>query len=131
MNERMFLFVAGAYLLTALYMEIDIMVYLLSAWLIFEAITDIRLTTLSQKFIKTPEPVGLTIFNSKQRFDFDALRAARLVIATFVGVSFLLVNESNIEVLWFFPWFMGFAILGAGISGVCPMVSLMKWVGFR
>lgn len=131
MNERMFLFVAGAYLLTALYMEIDIMVYLLSAWLIFEAITDIRLTTLSQKFIKTPEPVGLTIFRSKQRFDFDALRAARLMIATFIGGSFLLVNESNIEVLWFFPWFMGFAILGAGISGVCPVVSLMQWVGFR
>ena len=26
---------------------------------------------------------------------------------------------------------MGFAILGAGVSGVCPILLGTKWVGFR
>ncbi len=131
MNERMFLFVTGAYILAALYVEIDLLIYLLCVWLVFEAVTNIRLTTLSLKFIHRDDPVGLAMFSSKKRFEFEALRAARITIAIFIGGSLLLVNESNIEMLWFFPWFMGFAILGAGISGVCPMVTLMKWIGFR
>jgi hypothetical protein len=35
------------------------------------------------------------------------------------------------ESLWFFPWFMGFAIFGAGLSGVCPVLISLKLLGFR
>jgi hypothetical protein len=55
----------------------------------------------------------------------------RLLTATLLGGSFLLLKEQNIEVLWFIPWFMGFAIMGAGASGVCPMILFLKWVGFK
>jgi len=131
MSERLFLFLTGAFILTALYFEIDMMIYGLCLWLMFEGVTGIMLTRQSVKFITVTEPVGLATFRTQQRFDFEALRATRIIIAIVLGCSFLLLNEYNVEFLWFFPWFMGFAILGAGVSGVCPIVLITKWIGFR
>ncbi len=131
MSERMYLFVVGAVILTALYIENNILIYVLSIWLLFEGASGILLTRLSHKIIPIAEPVGLTTFRSRQRFNFEALRATRIVIAFFLGGTFFLLNEYDIEMLWFFPWFMGFAILGAGVSGVCPIVLFTKWVGFK
>lgn len=131
MSERLYLFVIGIYVLIGLYFEIDIMIYLLSLWLVFEAVTDVCLTTLSQKMISKTVPAGLTVFQSTPRFDFDASRAWRITVAVMLGGSFILLKEQNIEVVWFFPWFMGFAIMGAGASGVCPMLLFLRWFGFK
>jgi hypothetical protein len=131
MSERKFLFVVGALILAALYFEENIIIYVLSLWLLFEGITGILLTRLSHKLIPIAEPVGLTTFRTQQRFDFEALRATRIIIAFFLGGAFILLDEYHIEVLWFFPWFMGFAILGAGVSGVCPILLVSKWAGFK
>ena len=131
MSERVFLFLVGTYILTGLYFDIDMMIYVLCLWLVFEGASGILLTRQLQKLFPIAEPVGLTTFRTQQRFDFEALRVTRVVIAVFLGGSFLLLNKYNVEFLWFFPWFMGFAILGAGVSGVCPIVLITKWVGFR
>ncbi len=131
MSERMFLFFVGAFILTGLYFEVNLMIYVLCSWLLVEGFTGILLTRMSHKVIAIAEPVGLTTFRTQQRFDFEALRATRIIIASFLGGSFFLLNEYSIEVLWFFPWFMGFAILGAGVSGVCPIMLITKWLGFK
>ena len=88
MSERMFLFVVGAFILAALYFEVNIMIYALCLWLLFEGATGILLTRLSHKLFPIAEPVGLTTFRTQQRFDFEALRATRIVIASFLGGSF-------------------------------------------
>ena len=131
MSERIFLFFVGAYILTSLYIEMDMMIYVLCLWLMFEAITDIRLTTITQKLMHKTVPAGLTVFQTHMRFNFDAFRAWRITVAIMLGGSFILLNENNIEYVWFIPWFMGFAILGAGASGVCPVLLLIRWIGFR
>ena len=131
MSERVYLFIVGVYILVALYLGIDLMVYLLSLWLLFEAITDIRLTSLSQKLMKKTVPAGLIVFQTRQRFNFDALRAWRITVAVFLGGSLLLLKEQNVEFVWFFPWFMGFAFMGAGASSVCPVLLLIRWMGFK
>ena len=131
MSERVFLFVVGAFILTSLYFEIDLMIYMLCLWLLFEAITDIRLTTLSQKFMRKTVPAGLTVFQTQSRFYFDALRVWRITTPVLLAGAFILMNEYHIDVLWFLPWFMGFAIMGAGVSGICPMILLIRWLGFR
>ena len=131
MSERVFLFVVGAFILLALYIEIDILIYGLCLFLVFEAITNLRFTTLSQKMMKKTVPAGLTVFQTKQRFDFDSFRAWRIMVTFMLGGSFVLLNEYQMDILWFFPWFMGFAIMGAGVSGVCPMVLMIRWVGFK
>ncbi|MDH3513806.1 MAG: DUF2892 domain-containing protein, partial [Gammaproteobacteria bacterium] len=63
----------------------------------------------------------------KARVNFEAERALRLAVAGFLIVSYVFFNES----LWFFPWFIGFALFGAGLSGICPMVMGFRWLGFR
>jgi hypothetical protein len=107
------------------------MIYLLSLWLVFEAVTNVRLTTLSQKLFHKTVPAGLTSFQSTSRFNFESLRAWRITVAIMLGGSFLLLKEQGLEIVWFLPWFMGFAIMGAGASGVCPVLLLLRWVGFK
>ncbi|NOQ88097.1 MAG: hypothetical protein GQ550_04165 [Gammaproteobacteria bacterium] len=131
MSERLFLFIVGAYILIALYFGIDLMIYALSFWLLFEAITNLRLTTLSQQLMKKTVPAGLIVFQTHQRFDFDATRAWRLTVSVLLGGSLLLLKEYDVEFVWFFPWFMGFAIMGAGASSVCPVLLFIRWIGFK
>ncbi len=101
MSERLFLFVVGAYILISLYIEIDMMIYILCLWLLFEAIMDIRLTTLSQKLMSRTVPAGLTVFQTQARFDFEALRVLRIVVSVSLAGAFILINEYHIDVLWF------------------------------
>lgn len=131
MSERLFLFIVGATILVSLYFETNVIIYVLCLWLLFEALTNLRLTTLSQKILNKPLAAGLTVFQTRQRFAFDASRVWRITVAIMLGVSFLLLHEQNIEMIWFIPWFMGFAILGAGVSGVCPVLLLIRWIGFK
>lgn len=127
----MYLFLVGAAILAALYFEQTALVFGIAAWMAFEGLTNIRITTLLQKLRHKTLAPGLTVFKSKPRFDFDAFRAWRLSVALFLGGSFLLLQAYHVQVFWFVPWFMGFAIMGAGASGVCPMLLILRWVGFR
>lgn len=131
MSERIYLFFVGVYILIALYFEVDVMIYFLCLLLLFEGITNIRLSTLSQRLMHVTVPVGLVSFQTHQRFEFDAMRAWRIIVAVMLGGSFFLLHEYDLEVVWFFPWFMGFAIMGAGASSVCPVLLFIRWVGFR
>ncbi len=131
MSERLFLFAVGVFILISLYIEIDMMIYILCLWLLFEAIMDIRFTTLSQKLMSRTVPAGLTVFQTQARFDFEALRVLRIVISVSLAGAFILIHNYHIDVLWFVPWFLGFAILGAGVSGICPAMLFIRWLGFR
>jgi hypothetical protein len=131
MSERIYLFLIGLTILIALYFEIEKAIYALCLFLIFEAITNLRLTTISQKLLKHNVDAGLAQFKTKMRFDIDAFLVWRMLVAVMLGGSFILLNQYNAEIIWFIPWFMGFAILGAGLSGVCPAVLFIRWIGFR
>ncbi len=131
MSERSYLFWVGATILAALYLECDPVIIGLCLWLTIEGVFDIRLTRLLQNLRGRELPSGLTLFKNQPRFGLEAFRVWRLSVAFFLGGSFLLLQGYAIEELWFFPWFMGFAIMGAGASGVCPMLLFLRWLGFR
>lgn len=61
------------------------------------------------------------------RLGFDAERMMSLALGLILLVSYALFYD----VLWFFPWFLGFALLGSGASGVCPMLIGLKRFGFK
>ena len=131
MTERMYLLLVGVYILAALYLENNYLIYGLAAFLVFEGISGIRLTRLIQKARHVSLNNGMVDFNSKARFAIDGLSVWRVFVAiTLVSVNVLL-HEYGIDVLWFFPWFMGFAILGAGASGICPVLLGLRWAGFK
>jgi hypothetical protein len=127
----MYLFFVGAYILVALYLDNDFMIYGLAVLLILEGVSGIRLTRLLQNARHISLDAGLVVFNTTSRFGIDGLSAWRIFVAVVLVSSYTLLNEYGFEVIWFFPWFMGFAILGAGASGICPVLLILRWAGFR
>ncbi len=130
MSNRIYRMLYGALLLAALYFDLDELLYTLIALAIFEAITNLRIPKLvSQWRYGNPgDPSEGTIgIQFKTRINFEAERGWRLTVAAMLAISVFAFPEA----LWFFPWFMGFAIFGAGLSGVCPMFLMMKWIGLK
>ncbi|MCW8853558.1 MAG: hypothetical protein OQK76_00010 [Gammaproteobacteria bacterium] len=132
MTNRMYRGMLGALLLVSLYFDLSMVMYGIIIVLFFEGITNLiipKLVDLSGRiivpgnslFVYKPEPCGVG-----SRFGFESERAWRLVVG-----FMLLVTFYYYDVLWFFPWFMGFAIFGAGLSGVCPVLLAIRWAGFK
>ncbi|RDH85312.1 MAG: DUF2892 domain-containing protein [endosymbiont of Galathealinum brachiosum] len=51
----------------------------------------------------------------------------RLTVSIFVAIPLLIFPQS----LWFFPWFVGIMLTMSGVTGVCPMMLLLQWLGFK
>jgi len=132
MSDRTYRLILGALLLLALYFDLHYFIYSAIAILLLEGVTNRRITLLVQKIRGTSSALDeatdtLAPFQCNCRFNFEAERAWRLVSASMLLITYVLLYD----LLWFFPWFMGFALFGAGASGVCPMLSGIRWVGFK
>jgi len=130
MTNRMYRLLVGAVILTGLYFDLPTLMYALIGIVLFEGVTNWRLPIIVNRLTGRPQEShteGSLGFGFKQRFNFDAERAWRLVLGTVLFIVYVLFYDR----LWFLAWFMGFAIFGAGISGVCPLFLALKWIGFR
>lgn len=130
MTERTFRIILGAILLAALYFEWPMAIYGFIVIMLFEGITNWRIPILVSRLSGNAH-LDVTECRispgEKARINFEAERALRLVVAAFLVISYVLFGKG----LWFFPWFIGFALFGAGLSGICPMVMGFRWLGFR
>jgi len=130
MTDRTYRGLLGATILIALYFELSWLMFALIGLLFAEGITNQgvpKLVCMFRKCItkqKTDYVDYGEVINSK--FNIDSERVWRLIVGLFLLVSF-----SYVDALWWFPWFMGFAIFGAGLSGVCPVLIAIRWIGFR
>lgn len=127
MTERTFRIVLGAVLLLMLYFEWPMVVYVYIGVLLFEGVTNWRIPLLLNRLSGNRKAAADSGAKTRARFNFEAERALRLVIVAFLILSYVLFPKE----LWFFPWFIGFALVGAGLSGICPMVLSLRWIGFR
>lgn len=127
MTERTFRLVLGVLLLVMLYLEWAPLVGLYVALLLFEGITNWRVPiVVSRLRYGGAHPARPAAAPGSCRFPFEAERALRIVIAALLGVSYFVLHDA----LWFFPWFIGFALTMAGITGICPIAILMRRLGF-
>ncbi len=130
MSNRFYRLLFGALLLIALYFDLQRLIYVLVGMAVLEALTNLRIPLLVSR-LRGVESTSLTEgslgITFRTRSNFEAERGWRLLVAVMLIVSLFIFPET----LWFFPWFMGFAILGAGISGVCPMFLALKWAGLK
>ncbi len=130
MSNRLYRTIFGATLLLALYFDVNQAVYALAGLAAFEAITNLRIPLLVSRLRYDndgdPDEGSLGI-QFRAHTSFEAERGFRLFVATMLLISTFAYPDA----LWFFPWFMSFAILGAGVSGVCPMFLAMKWIGLK
>ena len=129
-SNRFYRLLFGIALLLSLYFDLHMVIYGLIALALAEAVTNLRVPRVVSH-IRTgsdgdPSEGSLGI-NFRARTGFEAERGWRLAVAAMLVISLLVYPKA----LWFFPWFMGFAIMGAGISGVCPVFLALKWAGLK
>jgi len=129
MSNRLYRLIVGLILLIGLYFDLPVLIYVLIAAVLFEGITNLRIPVLVSKIRSTTTDVaeGTLGLSFHQRFNFGAERAWQLLL----GSVLILVYVIFFDTVWYLAWFMGFAILGAGLSGVCPLFISLKWIGFR
>lgn len=125
MTNKLYRTLLGTLLLISLYIDNITIIYFTASIILLEVVTNWRIPKIINRIRKLPEP---DFYLQNSRFNFEAERAFRL----FVGV--LIITTSHISeesILWFIPWFIAFIILGAGISGLCPVMALMTRIGFK
>lgn len=144
MTNRTYRLVVGSLLLIFLYLALNTGIYLLILMMFLEGISGYLLPDVANRFWNRSSAYdeNLAPIQNKTRFSFFAERAWRLLVSLLLFFSFVLFSQ-NLAILpqaminnfsyinWFFPWFMGFAIFGAGISGICPVLISVKWAGFK
>lgn len=126
MSETMFRLLLGSLVIVCQYFDFTYGFYFLILYLSLEGITNARFTRFCCILRKITYGNEAEL-NSKFRFNFEADRALRIIIAIFLVLSAILFKSQ----LWFFPWFMGFMLFTSGITSICPMQLLLKWVGFK
>ncbi|MCW8930568.1 MAG: hypothetical protein OQL19_10050 [Gammaproteobacteria bacterium] len=150
MSNRTYRLIVGALLLVFLYFDLNFGIYALIVALFIEGFSNFLIPDIINRIRYVDGQSGndenLAPIQNKSRFSFSAERAWRLVVALMLLIAFVLFNsdlsnyfqilpldfiEQFSYINWFFPWFMGFAIFGAGISGVCPVLITVKWIGFK
>jgi len=130
MSDRSYRTIIGLVLLIVLYFEFNYALYGIIVLLFVEALTNFRLPMLVElvrnKLLQQDYTYVDVALVEKSKFNFESERVWRVTVGTFLFIGFYLVDA-----LWFFPWFMGFAIFGAGLSGVCPVLLAIRWLGFK
>ena len=127
MTERWYRLVQGIYLIVALYIENDAMIFTFIGLLSFEALTNLRLPGVVTRLTGSGESVNEEPEVECYTFSIDSERLLRVFVVLFLVLSYVLFPES----VWFFPWFVGAMLLLAGITNICPMVMMFQFVGFK
>lgn len=128
MSERTFRLILGGTLLLLLFWERFDVLYVYIGIVAFEGLTNLRVPVLISRMRygrASLNPAGPA--TGTHKYDFDAERVLRLVIVVFLIVSLFVFPRS----LWFFPWFVGFALFMAGVTGICPMAMFIRKLGFK
>ncbi len=133
MSERTFRFLLGFILWGSLiysaYFETPMPIYALSAFLLFESLTNWRFTLIVSRlrFGRSTEHHSEDSCTHSWLYHIDSERALRFIIAAFILIPVFLLPE----LLWFLPWFTAAMLIMAGITNICPMGMFLKWSGMR
>jgi hypothetical protein len=128
MTERTFRLILGGTLLLILLSERVALLYVYIGIVSFEGLTNLRIPLLISKLGYGREYSNSSgQETSKSKYSIDAERMLRLVIAAILICSLFLFPK----ILWFVPWFVGFALTMAGMTGICPMAIVFKKIGFK
>ncbi len=144
MTNRSYRLLVGSLLLIFLYFDMHKGVYVLILLMFLEGVSNYLLPDFVNRFMHgvSGQTDNLAPVNKQSRFAFSAERAWRLLVSLLLTFSYILFNQNFTflpatmadecsYISWFFPWFMGFAIFGAGVSAICPSLLLVKWAGFK
>lgn len=127
MTDRNYRLLFGLAILVVLYFDLTYVMYGLIGLILAEGITNWRIPLLVSRFTQQPGAHALPMESFYFKWPLHGERAWRLVVGFMLLLTAVLFNE----MAWFLPWFMGFAIFGAGVSGVCPVLLGLRFAGCR
>ncbi|MCW9048093.1 MAG: DUF2892 domain-containing protein [Gammaproteobacteria bacterium] len=133
MSERHFRLIMGAtlwlVLISSAYYETIYPLFAFAGFLLFEGITNLRLTTIINKirYGKSTISQEETGCNTKWFNKIESERVLRFIVSGLV----LLPSYVMPDIIWFLPWFIASMLILAGITNICPMVMFLKWSGLR
>lgn len=129
-TDRAYRTLLGMLILVGLYFDNFTFIYFIVALLMLEGISNVflsQLVCMLRSRLGQKEYVYVDMGQSSNaKFNMESERLWRLLVGVFLFLGVYLF-----ESLWFLPWFMGFAIFGAGVSGLCPMLLAIRWLGFK
>ena len=131
MTDRAFRVILGLAILAALYFGQAWLMYSIIGILLFQGVTNWRIPLLASRLRCGPSFKVNRIFSPSPGIEnqkgsrFEAERALSFVVVILLIISY----EYFPEQLWFLSWFTGFALLGAGLTGICPMVLGLRRIG--
>ena len=127
MTDRNYRLLFGLAILLTLYFDLTYVLYGLIGLILLEGLTNWRIPLLVSRFKQKAGTGAPPMESSDFKWPLHGERAWRLVVGFMLFLTAVLFNE----VAWFLPWFMGFAIFGAGVSGVCPVLLGLRFAGCR
>lgn len=126
MSDRSYRFFLGLCILISLFLKLDYAIYIIIGMMMIEAVTNYRIPILINQFKNNPQPNIANITTAAPYFGIEAERLFRVIVVLFIALGSIAFPDK----LWFFPWFVGLNLILAGITGICPLVMLLRKLGF-
>lgn len=132
MSERIFRLIVGFAILLASFFQLNYVLWGIAGFLMFEGITGLRVTMLISRFrfgenYMDRMAMHLGAELKAARINFPAERLLRMIVALLLFVT----TYWYADTLWFVPYFVGIMLFAAGLSNICPMFLVLRWVGFK
>lgn len=134
MSEKNYRFVLGTIFIFCLYLEWSFVIVILLTLLAYEGITNHRVPHMfmsaNSKAIRSyreNQCSATPMHGPMIQAETEAEQLLRLIIFALIVTCYFLFPKQ----LWFVAWFVGFALIGAGMSGICPMVLGLRKIGFK
>jgi len=127
MTERTYRFVLGAALTLLLYLHIESLQYVYVGVLLWEALTGFRVPLMVSRLRYGADYNDAQRDSTAHRFQFEAERGMRVVFAAVMITGFFVVPTDY----WFINWLVAIALFLSGLVNFCPMVTVLRWIGFR
>jgi hypothetical protein len=127
MTERTYRFVLGAVLTLLLYFHIEPLQYVYVGVLLWEAFTGFRVPLMVSRLRYGADYREAQRDQATYQFAFEAERGMRLVFAAVMITAFFVVTADY----WFISWLVAMMLFLSGLVNYCPMVALLRWIGFR
>ncbi len=127
MTERAYRFVLGTVLVIVLYFHIEPFQYAYVAILLWEGLTGYRVPVMVSRLRYGSNYQDPQRDPNEYRFVFEAERGMRLAFATVLVATFFIIPVDY----WYIGWLAAIALYVAGLVNYCPMVMMLRWVGFR
>ena len=127
MTERTYRFVLGAVLTLLLYFHLEPLQYVYVGVLFWEALTGFRVPLMVSRLRYGANYSDVQRDPVAYRFKFEAERGMRVVFGMVTIAAFFVIPADY----WFVSWLVAIALFLSGLVNFCPMVAILRWIGFR